>query len=262
MDTHPECYLDEFVSALARVTGVFCHPSTMSRILRYCLGYSLQVLQDISSQRNDILRQEHNDSLKHLLKNSSNIKQLIFIDETHKDRSSSRRRRGWGKRNVGGLIVNQWFREEICYKLIAAANVDGFVMETCVNYYRNDSSGQGASGTVGQEEFVDWIRYSLVPVLGRYDLNEENSIVVMDNASTHVSPEVANLIESVGAYLLYAAPYSPDLNPIEMMFHCCEMYLKRHEKEFTENHVQVHWNAINEITESLLTAGEIDTEVQ
>ena len=33
VDSHPEYYLNEFVSALACVTGKFYHPSTISRIL-------------------------------------------------------------------------------------------------------------------------------------------------------------------------------------------------------------------------------------
>ena len=53
------------------------------------------------------------------------------------------------------------------------------------------------------------------------------------------------MIENKGASLLYAAPYSPDLNPIEMMFHCCKMFLKRHETEFNEDHVKAHWNALH-----------------
>ena len=89
VDDYPEDYLDEFVTSLARICGVFYHPSTISRLLRNRLGYTLQVLQEIASQRNEDLRNEYLSSLKTLLNPSMNLNALVFIDETHKDRSAS-----------------------------------------------------------------------------------------------------------------------------------------------------------------------------
>lgn len=39
----------------------------------------------------------------------------------------------------------------------------------------------------------------------------------MDNPSSHKRPRVTGLIESVGAELRFLSPYSPELNPIEMV---------------------------------------------
>ena len=105
VDAHPEYYLDELVASVARVCGVLYHPSTISRVLRRKLGYSLQVLQEVATQRNELLRESYRSALRHLLKNGHSVSSLVFIDETHKDRSASRRRRGWGKRNSGGLLI-------------------------------------------------------------------------------------------------------------------------------------------------------------
>ena len=41
--------------------------------------------------------------------------------------------------------------------------------------------------------------------------------MVMDNLSSHKVVGVQKAIESVGAQVLYLPPYSPDLNPIEMV---------------------------------------------
>ena len=68
-----------------------------------------------------------------------------------------------------------------------------------------------------------------MPVLGNYSRGEKRSIVVLDNASIHHSKRVVELIEGAGAYIIYSAPYSPDLNPIEMMFGHYKQTLKRHE---------------------------------
>lgn len=43
-------------------------------------------------------------------------------------------------------------------------------------------------------------------------------LVIMDNAVFHASPETAQLIAATGATLLFLAPYSSDLNPIEHDF--------------------------------------------
>lgn len=62
------------------------------------------------------------------------------------------------------------------------------------------------------ELFQTYLRESLVPTLRAGD------VVVMDNLASHRHPRVRELIESVGATPLYLPPYSPDFNPIEMIW--------------------------------------------
>ena len=62
------------------------------------------------------------------------------------------------------------------------------------------------------ELFQTYLRESLVPTLRAGD------VVVMDNLASHRHPRVRELIESVGAMPLYLPPYSPDFNPIEMIW--------------------------------------------
>lgn len=67
-------------------------------------------------------------------------------------------------------------------------------------------------GAVNGDLFEAFVKQVLVPALTVGD------IVVMDNLSSHKRPRVQELIEAAGAELLYLPPYSPDLNPIEMIF--------------------------------------------
>ena len=60
--------------------------------------------------------------------------------------------------------------------------------------------------------FKAWVEQSLVPTLRPGD------IVVLDNLGSHKSQAVRRAIRDAGAHLLFLPPYSPDLNPIEMMF--------------------------------------------
>ena len=86
---------------------------------------------------------------------------------------------------------------------------------------------QGASGTIDQIEFVKYFRRCIYPLLGNFLLGQENSIVILDNASVHFHPEIQKMCDEKKAYLLFLSPYSPDFNPIEKMFHIYKSALRR-----------------------------------
>lgn len=62
------------------------------------------------------------------------------------------------------------------------------------------------------EVFDAYVERVLVPTLRPGD------VVVMDNLSSHKGPRVRRLIEAADATVLYLPPYSPDFNPIEMIW--------------------------------------------
>lgn len=77
-------------------------------------------------------------------------------------------------------------------------------------------SGMSAAATMAcpmdGELFQTYLNEALLPALSAGD------VVVMDNLASHKQPRVRELIESRGAKLLYLPPYSPDFNPIEMIW--------------------------------------------
>ena len=56
--------------------------------------------------------------------------------------------------------------------------------------------------------------------------------MVIDNGSIRIDQRVAKAITDAGAIIVRSAPYSPELIPIESMFHSWKSYLKRHAVEF------------------------------
>jgi transposase len=62
------------------------------------------------------------------------------------------------------------------------------------------------------EIFKAYVETCLVPCL------QEGDVVVMDNLTPHKAATVRQVIESVGARVLYLPAYSPDFNPIENMW--------------------------------------------
>ena len=65
------------------------------------------------------------------------------------------------------------------------------------------------------EEFVS--RQLLRHVMPFNGINP-NSIVVLDNCSVHYASGIANTLEELGIIVQYLPPYSPDFNPIELLF--------------------------------------------
>src|SRR5664279_1109972 len=69
-----------------------------------------------------------------------------------------------------------------------------------------------STGAMTGETFLAYVEQCLAPTLMRKD------IVIMDNLSAHKVPGIREAIEAAGATLRYLPQYSPDLNPIEMLF--------------------------------------------
>ena len=84
--------------------------------------------------------------------------------------------------------------------LIAALGIAGMRCATVVD------------GAINGDVFEAFVEQVLVPHLRKGD------VVVMDNLSSHKRSRTRLLIEAAGAHLVFLPPYSPDLNPIEMIF--------------------------------------------
>jgi transposase len=84
--------------------------------------------------------------------------------------------------------------------LIAAVGLQGMRCSTVVD------------GAINADLFEAFVEQVLVADLRPGD------VVVMDNLSSHKRARTRQLIEATGAQLLFLPPYSPDLNPIEMIF--------------------------------------------
>jgi transposase len=84
--------------------------------------------------------------------------------------------------------------------LIAALDAAGVRCSTVVD------------GAVNADVFEAFVGQVLVPQLRAGD------VVVLDNLSSHKRARTRELVEGAGATVLFLPPYSPDLNPIEMIF--------------------------------------------
>ena len=84
--------------------------------------------------------------------------------------------------------------------LIAALGVERIRCSTVVD------------GAVNGDVFEAFVEQVLVPDLRPGD------VVIMDNLSSHKRQRIRELIENASARLVFLPAYSPDLNPIELIF--------------------------------------------
>jgi transposase len=76
-------------------------------------------------------------------------------------------------------------------------------------------------GSMKGDDFEAFIKLDLAPKL------EVGEVVVMDNLNSHHRPDVTESIESVGASVAYLPIYSPEFNPIEMMWSQIKSFVRQ-----------------------------------
>ncbi len=141
---------------------------------------------------------------------------LVFLDETW-IKTDMTRLRGWFKRGTA-LVAKVPHGHWKTLTFIAGLR-QGEVVAPCV-----------FDGPINANSFSAWVEQSLVPTL------KPGDVVVLDNLSSHKDPRASKAVRAAGAHLLFlppplttppsfawrgnwpAPPYSPDLNPIEMLF--------------------------------------------
>lgn len=99
-------------------------------------------------------------------------------------------------------------------------------------------------GATTAEVFYIYVRDFLLETLSAGD------IVIMDNLSSHKNKRVIELIESVGARVEFLPAYSPDLNPIELMWSKVKSILRKIEARTPEELIQAIGKALTKVSHS------------
>jgi hypothetical protein len=167
---NPEFYLDEIVDAYFKQTKILLHSSTIWRKLMK-QGYRLKIYSERAKQQNEADQAAYTKALHLVVRNPN---QGLLIDETHKDKISSRCSRAWVR--VGhDVVVDKWFRDGKRYTMMGVADVNDFVQSACVCFRRDelfDDPHGGDSGTVNKQVRIDWLTLKILPLLGNFEKGE------------------------------------------------------------------------------------------
>ncbi|ATB38887.1 hypothetical protein CYFUS_004324 [Cystobacter fuscus] len=133
-------------------------------------------------------------------------RRFVFLDETgcHTSMTRTRGRAPRGERVVGYVPRNRG----VVTTVLGALALDGI---------RALMTIEGATTAGVFEAFVE---HMLVPKLNPGD------IVVMGNVGAHKPAHILECIRAAGAHVLFLPPYSPDLNPIELLWNKLKELLK------------------------------------
>ncbi len=154
-------------------------------------------------------------------------RRLIFIDETW-FKTNMVRLRGRAKRGQR-LIDRTPHGHWKTSTFIAALRADGVIAPGVFD------------GAINGELFLAWVGQVLLPALRSGDG------VVLDNILSHTDAGVRPAIESAGASRLYLPPYSPDLNPIELLFAKLKALVRAH----AIRTVDALWNALGGLSQQV-----------
>ena len=75
--------------------------------------------------------------------------------------------------------------------------------------------------SMNRVEFLKFVQEELAPKLWK------GAVVVMDNLRVHKVEGVEEMLEAVGARVVYLSPYSPEFNPIEHLWWELKALLRR-----------------------------------
>lgn len=151
---------------------------------------------------------------------------LVFVDETWV-KTNMTRTRGWcpyGRPFLAKVPHGHWKT----LTFLAGLRHDRIVAPLVLD------------GPINGTAFTAWVEQSLAPTLAPGD------VVILDNLGSHKNASARQAIRDARAHLLFLPPYSPDLNPIEMMF----AKLKTLVRKADERTIEATWKQVGKLLDA------------
>ena len=208
----PGIYLGEIRQELIKTTGTDVHKSTIGRFL-HLSGFTKQKMVTTALQRSNLLRCQY---LIDMSIYQGHPELFVFVDETGADRRDSMRKFAYSMRGQPAVVSKLM----VCGQRVSA--IVGMSCDGILDFIRSKSTNTSLS-------FLHYIEKALVPYLQPFNGVNARSVVVLDNSSIHHTSPVVDAILNTGALVQFLPPYSPDLNPIELVFSKVKSVMKANE---------------------------------
>ena len=162
------------------------------------------------------------------------ITKLVALDESSVNLSYTRLY-GWapsGERIHEGIVDVRFERQSI----LSTMRIDGGIVPIVFE------------GTLNKEIFCAYIEHQLAPSLAADD------IVLLDNCTVHSAKLVMETLKRCGVTFWYLPKYSPDLNPIELMWAYVKAILRKFKARTVERLAAALKTAFDRVTPELITS--------
>jgi transposase len=198
---------DEMVHWLELERGVSVSRSTVCRLLK-AEGWTHREIKRISRTQNQELRTLYKQRMR----------RYPAEDVIHLDESIFNEATGWRYRGYGPIGDEARYSDDIrrgkTWSICAVLTVDGLLCKEI------------RKGYFKAEDFLAFIEDTLIPAM-QAKYQGRPVVVVMDNCSSHINRRVEELLEEAGHLLQYLPPYSPDFNPIELVWSVLKAWIRR-----------------------------------
>ena len=139
----------------------------------------------------------------------------MFLDEAVVCERTGDRKYAWARRDRKVNVVTL-FKRSKRWSILSAFTLEGYIVWTI----HHDS--------ITQEIFNDFVRYYVLPLTTSTIYEGKNSVLILNNVSTHKSVELQEMCTEVGVELIFLSSYSSDYNSIEISFAILKKWVKRH----------------------------------
>jgi transposase len=206
---HGWMYQDEIIHWLYIERGVLVHQSTVSRFMKK-KGWNCQTLRPFSINQNEELREAYRRRMHNYA-----MDDLIFLDESIFNEKTGWRHHAYGPIGSVGRYTQDISRGKT-WAILPAYTMDGYLPCTGIK-----------QGYYSSEDFIDWIRRHLLPIIREQYGDNRTMVIVLDNVFIHINHQVEAILREAGHLTVYLPPYSPDYNPIELTFSVLKSWIRR-----------------------------------
>ena len=208
LNRHPTAVQHEMAWFLWEECGIHVNQSTISRVLKrrkWSKKQARRMAQNLSL-----------DLRRGFLSEMTGIRaeQMVFLDESLFNETTGWRLTAWAPIGQAARYTGNRTRGH-SWSLLAAYTTGGYLPCWTVK-----------EGYFNAESFYRWLVDELLPHCQPYP--GPNSVIIMDNASSHCNQSIADAITQRGCLSRYLPPYSPDFSPIELSFSVLKAWVRRH----------------------------------
>jgi transposase len=153
---------------------------------------------------------------------------LVFLDECGVNTTMHRRyaRAPRGQRAIG-IVPRNWKHSTTILGALSPQGIQAVM------------SLEGPTDRLAFDAFIEQV---LLPTL------RPGQIVILDNLSAHKSPKAQALVEAAGCQWHFLPPYSPDFNPIELIWSPFKNGLRREAPREQTRLDELIWPLLSQVT--------------